>query len=133
MPAFTALHMQLEQQGIKTARMVCNKKQNKTEEIIQQRHIRRECMMRVLSATLPTQKPLNGMFIFLAVSGKSKFLEVGLDSSRVWRPRILASWFPQTTSCEFPYFVVEVSLKSPGMVGTPSIRKEIRHQETRVL
>ena len=46
----------------------------------------------LLNATLPTQKPLNNMFIiFLAVSGKNKFLEVGLDSSRVWRPRILAS------------------------------------------
>ena len=56
----------------------------------------------LLSATLPTQKPLNSMFIFPAVSGKNKFLEVGLGSSRVWRPRILASWAPEQHLVSFP-------------------------------
>ena len=56
----------------------------------------------LLSATLPTQKPLNSMFIFPAVSGKNKFLEVGLGSSRVWRPRILASWAHKQHLVSFP-------------------------------
>ena len=56
----------------------------------------------VLTATLPTQKPLNSMFIFPAVSGKNKFLEVGLGSSRVWRPRILASWVHKQHLVSFP-------------------------------
>ena len=55
-----------------------------------------------VSATLPTQKPLNSMFIFPAVSGKNKFLEVGLGSSRVWRPRILASWVHKQHLVSFP-------------------------------
>ena len=58
--------------------------------------------LRVLSATLPTQKPLNSMFIFPAVSGKNKFWEVGLGSSRVWRPRILASWVHKQHLVSFP-------------------------------
>ena len=56
----------------------------------------------LLSVTLPTQKPLNSMLIFPAVSGKNKFLELGLGSSRVWRPRILASWAHKQHLVSFP-------------------------------
>ena len=63
----------------------------------------------IQSPTLPTQKPLNSKFVFLAASAKNKFLEVGLQSLRVWQRS----------------FVGEVSLMTPGTVG--------RHQFERVL
>ena len=56
----------------------------------------------VLSPNLSTQKPQNSMLVFLAVSAKNKFLEVGLDSSRVWRPRVLASCSRKEHLVSFP-------------------------------